>query len=101
MANKIKESDLFEGDIFLQQKESVTILLKSIKELQAISKQKISLINPESAKDIKELIEEFQKLNFQREVSEKIKKKELATQTKQDKANQKELDSVKKKEQNI
>jgi hypothetical protein len=97
MANKIKESDLFEGDIFQQNRESSELLLKTLKELQAISKQKISLMNPESAKDIKDFGNEIEKNNMQRKIAEKAIEKQRLAEIKLQRDREKSFDNYEKK----
>ena len=101
MANKIKESDLFEGDIFQQNRESVSIFLDSLKELQKISKAKISIINPESSEEIKNLREELEKTTLQRKLGEEARKKDLAIQKQQAQENKKELDAYQQKSKRL
>jgi hypothetical protein len=101
MANKIKESDLFEGDIFLNQRESVGVLLQNIKDLQALSKKKISTINPESAEDIQKLSDELKRNTLERKLGEEARKKDLAIQKQQAQENKKELDAYQQKSKRL
>jgi hypothetical protein len=71
---KIKESDIFEGNIFEQNAKSASDLLDVVIQLQKAGKNKLPLVAPESSEEINELTDNLKKLELQRKIGEEQRK---------------------------
>jgi hypothetical protein len=98
---KIKESDIFEGNIFEQNAKSASDLLDVVIQLQKAGKAKLPLVAPESSEEINELTENLKKLELQRKIGVEQRKIEQEQQKKAREADKKELDAYQKKSKEL
>lgn len=74
MANKIKEEDIFDGNIFEQNQKSAEEFAKTLQEILKITQKKISIASPEDAKSIETLNENLTKSKTVRKVLSDVEK---------------------------
>jgi hypothetical protein len=91
---KIKESDIFEGNIFEQNAKSASDLLDVVIQLQKAGKAKLPLVAPESSEEINELTDNLKKLELQRKIGEEQRKIATANAKKEKEALDKQIGTL-------